>query len=614
MRRGLLATRQELTQLRDRVGRGPFSAIYERLRKRCAMILESRPVNETEWRQHHAQGQWSPALTAARTCQGRIFDLIISHHIDRNTAYRDRAIEEMKSLAAWSTWIDPCHPDLKADLCTGECCTTMAIALDWLEEDLAEVDRLRCVHALREKGVLPYAAGVAQGDWWYTCYHNWNAVVNAGCGLGALALSDEDPQANVVLAKAREGLTHFFNALGREGGWDEGIGFWAYSLRYLLLFGEALDHQFNDRSIFRQRGMDTTAPFGVYFSPRGQSASFGDSSAVPLFGVLYDLSRRYGIKEVCWWLDRYAFQRDVTTTGWSDLGMSLLMRPMDMEPQPAPDLCPVKVFNEIGWAAMADRWPDPGMYVSAKTGDLSSNHSQLDMNSIQLQVDGEMLLVDLGNPPYSGKYFSEDRFTFYEAQAHAHNTLVVGQREYEIDAQGQILEAQEGPNYRWVAASAGSALGENVRFNRHVIMLLDGHDHEGKPCDGHTVVVLDEVANAVAEKVEAFWHTYGQVNLKGDAGTIVGQHIGLHFRVLSSAEVTCATTSHKLGKQTESALAITAKPTQRLVLVTVFSRSPVGKVTLKQTSRGDVSLRLPGTQMHFKGSRRHLLLDSITTK
>lgn len=606
MLRGLLASRQELTQLRDRVGRHPFDVIYETLRKRCAMVLESRPISETEWRAQHAQGRWAAALHAAQTCQGRIFDLIISHHIDPNTAYRDRAVEEMKSLAAWSTWTDPCHNALPADLCTGECCATMAVALDWLEEDLAEPDRLRCLHALKEKGLSPYVAAVQTDAWWYTCYHNWNTVVNAGVGLAALALSEDDPAAAAALALARKGLEHFFQALGREGGWDEGISYWAYALRYLLLLGEALDRKRDDRGIFRQRGMDNTASFGVFFSPHGQSASFGDLSAVPLYGVLYALSKRYGNKDVCWWLDRYGFRRDVSTTGWSDAGLSLLLRPTDIEPEPTPELPAVKVFNEIGWAAVADRWPEPSLYVAVKTGDLSANHSQLDMNAIQVQVDGEMLLADLGSPPFSARYFSADRFKFYEAQARAHNTLIVGGRDHAIDAQGQIVEAEEEDAYRWVAANAGSALGASVRFNRHVILLLDGQSRQGQ-----TLVVVDEVSSTPAEKVEAFWHTFGQLELDGQRGLIRGRRAELRFGVGASTAVACSAASHPVGKFTDNALLITAPRASRLVLATVFSRKAVGEVQVRQTSRGDVTVKAAGAKLHFKGSRRHLALDSV---
>lgn len=77
MDRGLLAAREELTVLRDRVGRRPFDTIYKTLRRRCALVLESAPITETDWRTHHGQGVWASALAAARDCQGRIFDLII---------------------------------------------------------------------------------------------------------------------------------------------------------------------------------------------------------------------------------------------------------------------------------------------------------------------------------------------------------------------------------------------------------------------------------------------------------------------------------------------------------------------------------------------------------
>ena len=606
MNRGLLATRQELADLCGRIGRRPFDMIYKRLRRRCALVLESKPIGEADWRAQHLQGLWGAALTAARDCQGRIFDLIICHHIDPNIAYRDRAIEEVKSLAKWSTWVDPCHSDDAVDLCTAECCTTMAVALDWLVEDLAEIDRIHGEHALREKGLIPYAAAVEAGAWWYTCYHNWNAVINSGCGLGALALSDEDPTAARAADRALAGLDHVFDALGREGGWDEGIGYWGYALRYLLLFGEALDRQRDDRSIFLKRGMESTAQFGVYFSPRGHGTSFGDSPAVPLYGTLYGLARRYGAKGICWWLDRYAQHRDVSSTGWSDAGLSLLLRPIDQPPEPPPDLTPVKVYNEIGWAAMCDHWPEPNLYVSVKTGDMSANHSHLDMNSIQLQVDGETLLVDLGNPPFTRAYFTPKRFSFYQAQAQGHNTLIVGERDHRIDARGQIVEAEQGEAYRWIAGDAGDAPGESVRFIRHVIMILRKPGRHG-----HTVIVLDELANALAEKVELAWHTFGTLKRKGRAGTITGQQSGLHFRVAGTGKITCATDSHQVGNLTETVLHIVATGGDHLTLATVFSRDPVGEITLQQDGHGQTFLQLPAATMHFKAGRRHMKLDSI---
>ena len=48
MRRGILATRQELAELAGRVPRKPFDTFYQLLRKRCALILETPPATRTE--------------------------------------------------------------------------------------------------------------------------------------------------------------------------------------------------------------------------------------------------------------------------------------------------------------------------------------------------------------------------------------------------------------------------------------------------------------------------------------------------------------------------------------------------------------------------------------
>ncbi|MFW6155177.1 MAG: heparinase II/III domain-containing protein [Planctomycetota bacterium] len=608
MNRGLLATTEDLRNLRGRVGRRPYDLMFDLLQKRCALILESRPVTETDWQTQHAQGVEAAALNAARACQGRVFDLLITHHIDPNSAYRDRAIEEVRLLAGWTQWLDPSHQrEDRADLCTAECCATMAVALDWLAEDLSEPDRARCRRALLTKGLGPYREAVERKEWWYTCYHNWNAVINSGCGLGAVALADENAEAAEAVRWAKDGLEHFFAALGREGGWDEGISYWGYAMRYLLLFGLALDRTANDRFVFHQRGMETTGQFGIYFSPRGHNMSFGDSTAVPLYGTLYEIADRYANREVCWWLDRWAFHRDVETTGWSDLGLGLLLRPTTMAAAPAPKLQPLRVFNEIGWAAVADRWPEPSLYVSLKTGDLSAHHSHLDMNTVQIQVDGETLVSDVNNPPSPAAHQATTApETLYDMQAQAHNTLMVDERDHRIDAQGRILEAEMNDAYRWVAAAAGEALGPSVRFNRHVIMLLD--ERSG---DGHTVVVLDELTNAVAEKILGYWHTFAALSLNGTSGAVVGRRTGLHFRVVANEDVQVAVGRHELGKLTESVLTVTAPPVRHLVMATAFSRVPVDLLKVNRTGRGEVTLVVNAATLYFRTSRRHLKLASV---
>ncbi len=605
MRRGLLASREELKALRERIATPPFDAIFDRLLRRCDLILESMPLTEPHWRALAAQGQFGAALQTARTSQGRMLDLLIAHHLDRNFAYRDRAIEELQNLLSWSTWVDPSHPDLPADLTTGEAATAVALAADWLWEDLCETDQHRVREALRVKAIEPYLHGVAANAWWYDCYHNWNTVVNGGIGLAALALSDEDDDARKALGLAEQGLRHFFDALGREGGWDEGTSYWGYAMRYALLYGEARRRVLDDGRVLFARGMDATGQFPVYFTPNGQATSFGDAPGVPLQGALYLFCRDHGRPELLWWLDTYTFQRDLQSTGWSMAGMAMLFRPVGVRTPDAPPMDPLKVFHAIGWAALADHWPRPSLYVAAKTGDLSANHSQRDMNSLQIQAGGEILLTDPGSGRYSPEYFSDRRNEFYEVQARAHNTITIGEEDHRIDAQGQIADSRCDDHYRWVLCDSGEACGLGVTFLRHVVLLVDP-----KSQSGLGVVVLDEVETGSPEKIELFWHTRGTVELSGQdsTGTITGQRSALWFALRGSAPIAVEQTAHN----SDHILHVTGGAMERTYLLSVFAPArPTGPVGLAPTDDGGLRVRAGLADLTFRPVRRRLELTNV---
>ena len=610
MRRGILADADELKALRGLIAREPFNQIYDTLETRCSLILESAPVTETQWRTYYEKGTHGPAIHAARVTQGRIIDLVVAHNIDPNAAYRDRAIEELDNLVKWTQWVDPCNHELPADLCTAECAVGAVIGLDWLWDDLPEAKRRRTLQAIRTKAIEPYIKAVRDGADWYTCSINWNAVVNSGCGLAALALSDEDPAAHKAYLTARSGLVHFFGALGREGGWDEGTGYWGYAMRYLLLLSEASCRKLDDQSLLHRRGMDVTGLFPVYFTPNGQAASFGDAPTVPLHGAFYLLARHFGLNEIVWWLDTYAFRGDASTTDYSAAGLAMLFRPVETPAKAKVELQAVKTFNQIGWAAMADHWPRPTMYVAAKTGNLSGSHSHRDMNSIQLQVDGEMLLTDQGSRAYSADYFSESRGGFYDVQARAHNTITIAGRDHDIDARGSIVESDQGPDYRWVVCDAGSACGDAAHFQRHLVMLVSPAKHVGR-----MLIVLDDLRSPVPEDVDVYWHTRGRIELadQGQEGTIIGQAALLHFAMATTFDCELSVKDEpSYGNGRGHFLNVSGPKVSRALMASVFSRRPVrGKIELARTDTGDVQVKVGSARVQFKAKKRQLRFQSV---
>ncbi|NBB94351.1 MAG: hypothetical protein GVY16_01240 [Planctomycetes bacterium] len=600
MRRGLLATPEELHALADRIGEAPYDQLCQRLQSRCELILQSTPATEMNWQSAWANGRWNAALAAARGLQGRILDLVIADAIDRNSAYRSRAAEELTHLARWSTWADPSRPNMPLNLCTAEAAVAAVIGLDWMWDDLNVADRTRLLDNLHERVIKLYHNLVTTSPpvWWYSAVNHWNAVMNGACGLVGLALGDTNDQAAEVLDLSREGLEHFFDDLGRDGGWDEGTGYWGYAVRSVLLLGEACSRVLDEQSIIHHRGMEATGLFPIYFTPNGHPASFGDQPTLPTHGTLYLLDRYFDRRELTWWLDTYADRHDVSTFGWSQAGVAMLARPQNGTIDP-PELQPVKIFNQIGWAAMADQWPRPTFYAAVKTGDLAVSHSQRDMNSIQVQVDGEMLLVDVGHPPgEASEYFSASRADFYEVQASAHNTITVAEEDHRPDAIGFIRDGDEGSDFRWVTADSQDACGEGVTFVRHVVMLLDG---KGR---GESLVVLDELDLPAPERVDVFWHTAGKIHLDGQAGRIVGRRAGLHVQMACTVPAEVATFSQPMEHdRADHVLHLSAGMIGRQVVASVFSRKEIAKLGIEQAERGDVTLTVGKRKVTFATRR-----------
>jgi len=611
MQRGLLADRQELIGLTRRISREPFNAIYDALRSRCSLILESSPISEAHWRTLWHQGRQGAAIQAARTTQGRILDLAIAHHIDRNQAFRDRAVEELLNLVRWRSWRDPSHPQVPADLCTAEAAVGVVVGLDWLWDDLQQADRQAVIKAVLDKAIAPYLKGVRDRAWWYECYHNWNAVINAGCGLAGLALSDEDPRAQEAYELSRAGLEHFFNAMGHEGGWDEGIGAWGYAMRYVLLLAEAARRTRADDWIFRRRGMDKTGSFPAYFTPNGRAAGFEVPPAVPLFGTLYLLSRQYDQRVTMWWLDTYAYHRDVSTSGWASAGLGLLLRSPRARTPKTIRMEPVKQFSQIGWAAIADAWPSPSMYVSVKAGDLSAHNSQRDMNNVQIHMNAERLIA---SPAYATQLDELPVLRSSQGepiQASLHNTLTVAEMDHQIDARGAILQTRTGRAYRWVCCDAKDACGENVRFIRHVLMLLGARKRRGE-----IVLILDELTNGVPERVDVHWHCTAPVEMdeQTGCGVINGQRGTLHFALSSTVTGRCRLQKQRLNRHLyDWHVTLTAGVPDRALFASAFCRRRFRRaMRIDMKDDGAALIALPGWTVRFDRGPGYLVLGRIS--
>jgi hypothetical protein len=128
-----------------------------------------------------------------------------------------------------------------------------------------------------------------------------------------------------------------------------------------------------------------------------------------------------------------------------------------------------------------------------------------------------------------------------------------------------------------------------------------------------TLVVLDDLDNSVPEKVHTFWHTRGQINLDGLAGTIIGARAGLHFALASTAAVKASVKSHPLERRgNDNVIRISAGVLGRALTAGVFSRRQIGgPVEIVQDDHGGVCVRMGKAAVTFALGRRDLRLASV---
>lgn len=156
--------------------------------------------------------------------------------LEDNTAYKKRAIDEMRALAGFPDW-NPSH-----FLDVAEATFAMGVGYDWLHDDMTPEDRDLISTAIIEKGLKPSipTAGKREPSW-LKGTNNWNQVCHGGMVVGALAIAERDPElAKTIVNRAVDNLKYSAAAYAPDGIYPEGPGYWSYGTSFHVSLIEAL--------------------------------------------------------------------------------------------------------------------------------------------------------------------------------------------------------------------------------------------------------------------------------------------------------------------------------------------------------------------------------------
>jgi hypothetical protein len=508
----LLFDKNEIGAIRERAEVAVLKPIAQRLLERAEWQLQAPPIIPSITK----RGEPDPVgevkgIAAARALQGRVLTYCMAHTLTGLKKYRDAAVAEMRrAISDWRIWVDTAHRP-PFDLMTGEICLTFGLAYDWLYQDLTPDERRELRQGAERRALQAYLQSSAdeRRGMFFTARHNWNPVCNGGAAVLALAFEGESDLSTRVLEIAVPAMDHYWNHLAEDGGWDEGTGYWTYGHRYAFISAEALRRSGKPGGAerFRLRGARNTGYFPVIFNPgKKLSASFGDVTSRASDPIFYLLGREYKEPAFIWFQDRAA-PPDIKSSSWPQEALSLIWRPTGERWLPEanknfkPALNSTYVFPSIGWAMMSPRQPDPPYFLAFKNGSLAANHTHLDLNHVSVGFGESMLAVELGSRPYPADYFSSKRYTYYEINTAAHNTVLVGGKGQIPGRKGKLVGPIKGQGFEaLVGVADGVYENEAPRVRRHVVFVKNRY-----------WILLDEIQTVQPQSAELRFHTYGVV-------------------------------------------------------------------------------------------------------
>lgn len=530
-------------------------------------------------------------LVRARHAQTRVVTLLVQYGITGERRYRNAALDYVRDMAGWEYWSwikwreGLSDPDAIFDLSYGENSATLALVYDWLAKELNEEERALLLDTARQRALKPYLArnGTPGEEMWYFRHpsSNWNTVCNGGAGMLALALGELAPESARVLELVEQGIRPYFESLGEDGAWPEGIGYWGYGHRYGYMY--LLSHERatgRPHPLLERPGSRNTLRFPFLFSPNGVSAGFGDSNHFFWLPFIYAAAERFQMPDILTEMDRRALSAPTPRRGnWPLDAEVLLLHPGET---PATE-CPwptLSVQKGVQWGYLADSWPRPALYASVRGGSTDAPHTQQDLTSLNVVVGEELLVENIREDGYLDTTFSDRRGELYEMSAASKNVMLVNG--VGLPYPGSV-PAQEIRGEGWegilLDATETALVGSPVHLYGRAVLMLQGQ----------ALLVLDRVALDHAALGEVRFHTRTNVHLYGSSARLGGESATLHLAF--SGNVPCVL-KRGLGMPTdptrepETVLRwMTAGKHTELVLTTLLTPNTTGRLRLNARKR-----------------------------
>lgn len=475
-------------------------------------------------------------LVESRAILSRLTTFAGLYRLDGDERFLQAAKKEMLNAASFPDW----NP--ASFLATAEMTNALGLGYDWLYAELTPAEREAIRAAIIEKGLKPGLKIHASGRSWPMVKNNWNAVCNGGLVVGALAIADTDPEiANQVLVAVRKSLPKGLLDFAPDGGWPEGISYWAYTTSYTAFSFSSLQSALGtDFGFTKTPGFPDTGNFAIQgIGNSGQNFNFADSStrtgAVP---QMFWLARTFGKPAYDAWERLNADSKpSIFHLIWFNLQFSY---PKSKEALLA--MARSVKFDGIQTAFLRSGSGDSEIFVGIKGGDNATNHAHLDLGSFVLDHAGQRFADELGPDSYTlPGYFGKERWSYYRLRTEGQNTLTLDGENQSSKGVAKIIRFSGDAIHPFaiIDLSAGYPAAEKI---------LRGIALDGKG----GALLQDEIRTG--KPVEITWHLHTEANLAlhGKTATLTKGGKTLHATIIEPPDALFSTEVPQLSPDSRS--------------------------------------------------------------
>ena len=390
----------------------------------------------------------------------------------------------------------------------------VAIGYDWMYDGFTDLQRQYIEEILLNKGLrymheayygkLYGGQSTGPSQRFVTWESNFNIVANGGAALAALAIADKYPDICFdVTEKAIRSSEYTLMEFAPGGGWNEGVMYWDYTMKYLTKFISTLDSSLKTSfNLMNYEGLDKTAQWAFSLdTPRGYN-NFHDSGAYNVTPYAYSwFGHMTGNK--LYYDMRY--NAKVMNNKNLDIYDLLWYNSTDVaaEPKLKRDLYTPGGVESI---AMRESWTDKnGMYFSAHAGYTTWYHSHSDCGSFIFDILGERWALDLGADSYnlSG--------TLYRKRTEGHNTI-------SIDGLNQSTSGYAPVTEHGFYNNSGYAIYDMTNeYQGYVTAARRGFAVED---NRRSLTIRDEINLSSEHDVYWFMHTAADISIDGNTVTL----------------------------------------------------------------------------------------------